>query len=102
MVPLWASLTHQLPSTASLVGNDVNCDFIMMPPSPLNLSFSAAIMVLVGLFVIHGLGLIREKSDRPTVLTYLPPGLFTMAALLALLQPEFNLAEVSLYNHAKY
>ena len=51
-------------------------------------------MVLVGLFVIHGLGLIREKSDRPTALTYLPPGLFTMAALLALLQPEFNLAEV--------
>lgn len=55
---------------------------------------TAAIMVLVGLFVIHGLGLIREKSDRPTALTYLPPGLFTMAALLALLQPEFNLAEV--------
>ncbi len=50
--------------------------------------------------MIHGLGLIREKSDRPTALTYLPPGLFTMAALLALLQPEFNLAEVSLYNHA--
>ena len=45
--------------------------------------------------MIHGLGLIREKSDRPSALTYLPPGLFTMAALLALLQPEFNLAEVS-------
>lgn len=23
LVPLWASLTHQLPSTASLVGNDI-------------------------------------------------------------------------------
>ena len=54
----------------------------------------ATIMLLVGLFVIHGLGLIREKSDRPTGLQYVPPGLFTMAALLAVLQPEFNLAEV--------
>ncbi len=54
-------------------------------------------MVLVGLFVIHGLGLIREKSDRPSALTYLPPGLFTMAVLLALLQPEFNLAEVCVH-----
>ena len=60
-----------------------------------NYGVTAAIMVLVGLFVIHGLGLIREKSDRPSAVKYLPPGLFTMAALLALLQPEFNLAEVS-------
>lgn len=54
-------------------------------------------MVLVGLFVTHGLGLIREKSDHPTALTYLPLGLFAMAAILALLQPEFNLAEVGVH-----
>ena len=53
-------------------------------------------MVLVGLFVIHGLGQIREKSDHPTALKYLPPGLLTMAALLVVLQPEFNLAEVGI------
>ena len=57
-------------------------------------AFKAAILVLVGLFLIHELSLIREKLDRPTTLQYLPPGLFTMAALLAILQPEFNLVEV--------
>ena len=32
LVPLWASLTHQLPSTASLVGNDII--ITSLPTSP--------------------------------------------------------------------
>ncbi len=45
----------------------------------------------VGVFILYGLGTARDKTSP---LSMLPHGLFVMAALTALLQPEFNLGEV--------
>ena len=55
---------------------------------------TATILVTVGMFTLYGLSADRDKG---TSLSLLPHGLFIMATLTALLQPEFNLGEVNLH-----
>ncbi len=49
-------------------------------------------LATVGVFILYGL---RGAKDKASLLTVLPHGLFVMAALIAALQPEFNMGEVS-------
>ena len=48
---------------------------------------------LLGIYLSHGLSLIGRRES--TILNYLPSSFFVMSALFALLQPEFNISEVS-------
>jgi len=50
-------------------------------------------------FILLGLTRVSGKDTQPSLFTLLPHGLFVMATLVAVLQPEFNLREVLyLYN----
>lgn len=71
--PIWASLTHSLPSSPSLL---------------------ATVLGVVALYVNYGLTLL-DPRDRPPYVSSLPPSLGVMAALLWLLQPEFNITELA-------
>lgn len=71
--PLWAVVTHHEPSGASLV---------------------ATLLATVGMFILFGLSQVSDKDTRPSLLTVSPHGLFVMAALIGVLQPEFNMREV--------
>lgn len=106
LTPLWAAATHRDPSGASLVGKCVCvCGatfkrkgfvrFLFVVEKDLYMSPSTAtILVTVGMFTLYGLSADRDKG---TSLSLLPHGLFIMATLTALLQPEFNLGEVNLH-----
>ncbi len=51
------------------------------------------ILAVLGVFVSHGLSLV--KGDGVGKLSSLPAGLFAVAGLLGLLQPEFSVREMA-------
>lgn len=93
--PIWTSLTHTLPSSANLLGN-----IIPLESHPEILIFSsffkkATILGIVALYLHYGLSLIGSQRGDTPLLPSLPPSLGVMAALLSVLQPEFNILEVT-------
>jgi len=55
---------------------------------------AAFVLGTVAAFVSYGCGLLGPQEKPLLLLTSLPPSLAVMAALLAVLQPQFSLYEV--------
>ena len=58
---------------------------------------AASVLAVVSIYMSYGRVVLGPQDELQGLLTSLPPCLAIMAALLAFLQPEFSLLEVSLF-----